>query len=185
MNETTVRGNIVTDPSSRRVGDDPVFSFRVASNSRYQDRDTGEWKNGSTLYFTATCWGRLAEKAGGRLVKGDAVIVSGRLLTNEYERDGMLRRDLEMRVATLGPDMARMDVTVRRPRSQEGPQATGSDHTEAGHSGVDHTDSDHTLSGDAAYDEDANLLGSEDASGKEGPDAAEEQLDQFVGAAGS
>src|SRR5699024_7248735 len=115
MNETTVRGNIIGAPTSRRGGDDPVFSFRVASNTRYQDRESGEWKNGSTLYFTASCWGRLAEKAGGRLVKGDAVILSGRLLTNEYERDGVMRRDLEMRVAALGPDMARMDVTVRRP----------------------------------------------------------------------
>lgn len=121
MNETTVRGNIITAPSSRRVGDDPVFSFRVASNTRYQDRDTGEWKNGSTLYFTASCWGRLAERAGGRLVKGDAVIISGRLLTNEYEYEGALRRDLEMRVTALGPDMSRMDVTARRPKSEEVP----------------------------------------------------------------
>lgn len=121
MNEMTVRGNIITDPSSRRVGDDPVFSFRVASNTRYQDRDTNEWKTGSTLYFTATCWGWLAEKAAGKLVKGDAVIVSGRLLTNEYERDGTVRRDLEMRVSGLGPDMARMDVTVRRFKGEEVP----------------------------------------------------------------
>lgn len=124
MNETTFRGNIITDPSSRRVGDDPVFSFRVASNSRYQDRDTGEWKNGSTVYFTATCWGRLAERAGGKLFKGDAVIVSGRLQTNEYERDGVVRRDLEMRVTGLGPDMSRMDVTARRAKPAEGPSQT-------------------------------------------------------------
>ena len=124
MNETTVRGNIITHPSSRRVGDDPVFSFRVAANSRYQDRDTGEWKNGSTLYFTATCWGHLAEKAGGKLVKGDAVIVSGRLQTNEYEREGVVRRDLEMRVTGIGPDMARMDVTVRRQKSDQTPPPT-------------------------------------------------------------
>ena len=136
MNEMTVRGNIITDPSNRRVGDDPVFSFRVASNTRYQDRDTGEWKNGSTLYFTATCWGWLAEKAAGKLVKGDAVIVTGRLLTNEYEHEGALRRDLEMRVSGLGPDMARMDVTVRRPRTDVASPPAASD-AGGGHSGLD------------------------------------------------
>lgn len=166
MNETTVRGNIIGAPTSRRVGDDPVFSFRVASNTRYQDRESGEWKNGSTLYFTASCWGRLAEKAGGRLVKGDAVILSGRLLTNEYERDGVMRRDLEMRVAALGPDMARMDVTVRRPRAEEPAPPP------------------------AEVDEDADLVGSTDATpagepgsdDESGPDTTPAGLGIFAGA---
>ena len=44
MNEaqTTVRGTVITHPTTRRVGDDQVFSFRVASNTRYQDRTSGE-----------------------------------------------------------------------------------------------------------------------------------------------
>ncbi|MBB1056606.1 single-stranded DNA-binding protein [Dietzia sp. B19] len=116
MNEThtTVRGTVITDPTTRRVGEDSVFSFRVASNTRYQDRDTGEWKTGGTLYFSANCWGRLAQRASGTLVKGDGIIVQGRLLTNEYEKDGRIQRDLEMRVTALGPDLSRMDVTMRR-----------------------------------------------------------------------
>ncbi|WP_291080067.1 single-stranded DNA-binding protein [Dietzia sp. UBA5065] len=116
MNETltTVRGTVITDPTTRRVGDDQVFTFRVASNIRYQDRNTGEWKTGGTLYFSANCWGRLAQRAPGSVCKGDGIIVHGRLLTNEYERDGRLNRDLEMRVTALGPDLSRMDVTVRR-----------------------------------------------------------------------
>ena len=122
MNEThtTVRGTVITDPTTRRVGEDSVFSFRVASNTRYQDRDSGEWKTGGTLYFSANCWGRLAQRASGRLVKGDGVIVQGRLLTNEYEKDGRIQRDLEMRVTALGPDLSRMDVTMRRAQP-EGP----------------------------------------------------------------
>ncbi|MFN3339818.1 MAG: single-stranded DNA-binding protein [Dietzia sp.] len=125
MNEThtTVRGTVITDPTTRRVGEDSVFSFRVASNTRYQDRDTGEWKTGGTLYFSANCWGRLAQRASGTLVKGDGIIVQGRLLTNEYEKDGRLQRDLEMRVTALGPDLSRMDVTMRRAQA-EGPAVT-------------------------------------------------------------
>ena len=81
MNEThtTVRGTVITDPTTRRVGDDQVFTFRVASNSRYQDRLTGEWKTGGTLYFSANCWGRLGQRASGALCKGDGVILHGRL----------------------------------------------------------------------------------------------------------
>ena len=118
MNETqtTVRGTIITDPVTRRVGDDEVFTFRVASNTRYQDRSSGEWKTGGTLYFSANCWGKLAQRTAGRLFKGDAVLVHGRLLTNEYEREGRVQRDLEMRVNAIGPDMSRMDVTAKRIR---------------------------------------------------------------------
>ncbi|WP_440132185.1 hypothetical protein, partial [Escherichia coli] len=56
------------------------------------------------MYFSANCSGRLAQRASGQLVKGDGVIVQGRLLTNEYEKDGRIQRDLEMRVTALGPD---------------------------------------------------------------------------------
>lgn len=128
MNETltTVRGTVITDPTSRRVGDDPVFSFRVAGNNRYQDRTSGEWRTGGTLYFAASCWGRLAQRAAGCIVKGDGVIVQGRLVTNEYERDGVPCRDLEMRVTALGPDLSRMDVSVRRQKPEEGADADGS-----------------------------------------------------------
>ena len=129
MNETqsTVRGTVITDPTTRRVGDDQVFSFRVASNTRYQDRTTGEWKTGGTLYFSANCWGRLGQRAAGTLCKGDGIIIHGRLLTNEYEKDGRLLRDLEMRVTALGPDLSRMDVTVRRATPDDRAPATGGD----------------------------------------------------------
>lgn len=128
MNETltTVRGTIVTDPVVRRYGDDPVVRCRVASNIRYRDRETGEWRTSGTLYFSATCWGALAERIGGRLAKGDAVLVQGRLQTNEYETDGVRRSDLEMRVTAIGPDMSRMDVTVRRrPSDADGTAGSG------------------------------------------------------------
>lgn len=154
MNETqtTVRGTIITDPITRRVGTDQVFTFRVASNTRYLDRTSGEWKTGGTLYFSANCWGTLAQRTAGRLFKGDAVLLHGRLLTNEYEKDGRIQRDLEMRVNAIGPDMSRMDVTAKRIRfdpiepgdgragEPEGGEETGADAMEIG--SVDHDESD-------------------------------------------
>lgn len=161
MNETqtTVRGTIITDPLTRRVGDDEVFTFRVASNTRYLDRQSGEWKTGGTLYFSANCWGKLAQRTAGRLFKGDAVLVHGRLLTNEYEREGRVQRDLEMRVSAIGPDMSRMDVTAKRirfdptepgsggPREGEG---SGADAMSIG--SVPGDDADGEASGDAVVE---------------------------------
>ena len=174
MNEThtTVRGTVITDPTTRRVGDDQVFTFRVASNSRYQDRLTGEWKTGGTLYFSANCWGRLGQRASGALCKGDGVILHGRLLTNEYERDGRSMRDLEMRVSAVGPDLSRMDVTVRRARTDAPVEGAGVDGA-----GVD----EGGLRG-AAEDSDAMALGSLDP---DEPESEQSEAGEFVGAAGA
>lgn len=179
MNEThtTVRGTVITDPTTRRVGDDQVFTFRVASNSRYQDRLTGEWKTGGTLYFSANCWGRLGQRASGALCKGDGVILHGRLLTNEYERDGRIMRDLEMRVSAVGPDLSRMDVTVRRARTDAPAEGAGVDGAGVDGAGVD----EGGLRG-AAEDSDAMALGSLDP---DGPESEQSEAGEFVGAAGA
>ena len=161
MNETqtTVRGTIITDPVTRRVGTDQVFTFRVASNTRYQDRTTGEWKTGGTLYFSANCWGTLAQRTAGRLFKGDGILVQGRLLTNEYEKDGRVQRDLEMRVISIGPDMSRMDVTAKRFRfDPRDPEGTGS-----GESGSEGLDPGADVAGGPGADGDPMEIGSVDA----------------------
>ena len=52
----TIVGNIVTDPIHRRVGDQEVVKFRVASNSRRRTAD-GNWEPGNSLFVTVNCWG--------------------------------------------------------------------------------------------------------------------------------
>lgn len=190
MNETqtTVRGTIITDPVTRRVGTDQVFTFRVASNTRYQDRTTGEWKTGGTLYFSASCWGTLAQRTAGRLFKGDGILVQGRLLTNEYEKDGRVQRDLEMRVISIGPDMSRMDVTAKRIRfDPRDPEATG-----AGGTGEQVADGDPMEIGsvdahEVDIDEAAAVLNALDAeeagAGDDGSDAGSEPSDDDSDAA--
>ena len=44
-------GNIVNDPVHRRVGDQELIKFRVASNSRRRTAD-GEWEAGNSLFVT-------------------------------------------------------------------------------------------------------------------------------------
>jgi single-strand DNA-binding protein len=51
----TVVGNIVNDPHGRRVGDQEVIKFRVASNSRRRTAD-GTWEAGNSLFVTVNCW---------------------------------------------------------------------------------------------------------------------------------
>ena len=103
----TVTGRIVTDPVRRRVGEQELVKFRLASNAR---RRTGEgtWEPGNSLYLTVNCWGKLAAGVIGSLAKGDAVIVVGQVYTSEYEdREGVKRSSAEVRATAVGPDLAR------------------------------------------------------------------------------
>jgi single-strand DNA-binding protein len=103
----TVVGRIVGDLRRRRVADQEVISFRLASNSRRRVAD-GSWEAGNSLFITVNCWGKLVTGVGASLGKGNAVIAVGHVYTSEYQdRDGNKRSSLEMRATSVGPDLLR------------------------------------------------------------------------------
>lgn len=110
----TVVGNVVNDLKRRRVGDQEVLKFRVASNSRRRAAD-GTWEPGNSLFITVNCWGRMVSGVGASLGKGSPVIVTGHVYTSEYEdRDGNQRSNLEMRAISVGPDLSRCIARVEK-----------------------------------------------------------------------
>jgi single-strand DNA-binding protein len=144
----TVVGTIVTQPDRRWVGDQELFKFRVASNSRRRTAD-GTWEPGNSLYATVNCWGRLVTGVGAGLGKGDPVIVVGYLYTSEYEdRDGNRRSSLEIRATSVGPDLARCIIRIESRRHPEPAPAAVVAAPEAG----------------TVDDEEVDTVGDEDAS---------------------
>jgi single-strand DNA-binding protein len=123
MRETpvTVVGTLVSDMRPRRVGPDGalVLNFRVACNERRFDKESESWVDGESLYLSVSCWRRLAENAAS-LVKGDPVIVRGKLRTREWTTEqGERRSVVELEANAVGPDLARCAATVRKPRGKE------------------------------------------------------------------
>jgi single-strand DNA-binding protein len=117
MNETlvTVVGNLVDDPKLRitEQGVD-LASFRLASTPHWRDRE-GRWTDGSTLFLGVTCWRQLAVNLGASgLRRGDALIVSGKLSTRSYEKDGQTRSVVELEAIAVGPDLNRGTVEFRK-----------------------------------------------------------------------
>lgn len=120
MKETpvTVVGTLVSDMRPRRVGPDGtlVLNFRVACTERRFDKASEAWVDGDSLYLSVNCWRRLAENAAS-LVKGDPVIVSGKLRTREWiTEQGDRRSVVELEANAVGPDLARCAATVRKQR---------------------------------------------------------------------
>ncbi|WP_159842374.1 single-stranded DNA-binding protein [Nocardia sp. CY41] len=112
----TVIGTIATHPVKRDLTNgEQVVTFRLASNSRRLDHTSGQWVDNGTLYLTVSCWRRLVAGVDASLRRGDPIIAHGQLRSHEYRsKDGVERRDLEMRATAVGPDLSRCTAQVTR-----------------------------------------------------------------------
>jgi single-strand DNA-binding protein len=138
----TIVGNIVADPVHRIVGDQELFKFRLATNSRRRTPD-GDWEQGNSLYVTVNCWGRIVTGAAATLVKGDPVIVVGHVYTSEYtDKEGNPRSSVEVRATSVGPDLARTIARIDRTRQQAEAPTTDEIEDDATHDDQDDDSAD-------------------------------------------
>ncbi|MBH0777080.1 single-stranded DNA-binding protein [Nocardia bovistercoris] len=148
----TVIGTVVTHPTKRDLHTgEQVLTFRVASNSRRYDQASGEWVDNGTLFLTVSCWRRLVIGVDASIKRGDPVVVYGQLRSHEYRtKDGVERRDLEMRASAVGPDLTR--CTARIVRASETASESGGviRNTGAGSSAEDDARVGHGLGDTAA-----------------------------------
>ena len=111
MNEITITGNLVNSPVLRTYGTQQVTRFRLAHNHSYRDPGTGDWIDKGTTFIEVSCWRSLAVNVTESIGKGSAVIVSGRLRSNEWEKevDGRIekRTSFEIEATAIGPDLSR------------------------------------------------------------------------------
>jgi single-strand DNA-binding protein len=112
----TLVGGLVDDPELRFTPNgSAVASFRVASTPRYQDRDTGEWKDGESLFLTCSIWRQAAEHVAESLQRGHRVIVRGRLKQRSYEtRDGERRTVYEVEADEVAVSLRNATVRVTK-----------------------------------------------------------------------
>lgn len=112
----TVIGNLTADPELRFTASGAaVANFTVASTPRNFDRQSGEWKDGETLFLNCSIWRDAAEHVTESLVKGTRVIVQGRLKQRSYEtREGEKRTVVELDVEEVGPSLKYATAKVNR-----------------------------------------------------------------------
>lgn len=104
----TLMGFVATEPRLHVVKNGPVAHMRIGSTARKLDRDTGEWRDGDTSFYSVTAWRSLASNAATCLHKGQPVIVAGKLRTKRYEdRSGRAREELEVDADAIGLDLKR------------------------------------------------------------------------------
>jgi single-strand DNA-binding protein len=105
----TVMGNVASRPKSALTkSGHSVASFRLASTPRRYDRSRGSWTDGTTTWFTVTCWRGLADHVASSVTVGDPLIVHGRLQSKEFTReDGSKGSSLDIEATSAGHDLTR------------------------------------------------------------------------------
>lgn len=117
-NETTLTivGNTTAPAELRYIpSGSAVASFTVASTPRTFDKQSNEWKDGTTLFMRCSAWRELAENVAETLdQKGMRVVVTGRLTQREYEKDGVNRTVVELEADEVGPSLKYASAKVTR-----------------------------------------------------------------------
>jgi single-strand DNA-binding protein len=166
MNDTeiTVVGTVLTRPERRRTEktNAVVTSFKIVSNSRRFDKETGQWIDGSTFRVRVNCWRRLADNVAGSVFVGDPVIVKGRIITRDWRNEqDEPRTTYNLDAITVGHDLNRGQATFVKPKPQSGGTV------------VDEAD-------DHVNGEPTELLGGPAAPFGVDPDEAEASVDDFA-----
>ena len=114
--QITIAGNLVDDPQLRYTPTgQAVANFRIASTPRWQDRQSGEWKDGDSLFLSCNVWRQAAENVAESLQRGMRVIVQGRLRQRSYEtKEGEKRMVYEIEVDEVGPSLRNASAKVTK-----------------------------------------------------------------------
>jgi single-strand DNA-binding protein len=122
----TITGNVVADvePRISQAGK-PWCSVRVASTPREKDRQSGEWRDGETMFVSIVLFGDYADHAVQSLSKGVRVTATGKLRQRSYtDNQGAERVSVELYdVEAIGPELRWASAQVTR--AQQGGSGGG------------------------------------------------------------
>ena len=115
INNAMIAGRLTRDPEMKALPSGTnVTSFSLATSETYTKDGNKEEK---TEYHNVVVFGKQAESSAKYLVKGQIVLVEGKLETRSWDKDGvkMYRTEIKARRVQFGP-------------KAEGSQRTHSDH---------------------------------------------------------
>ncbi len=131
VNKVILLGHLGKDAETKYTpSGTAVSNFTLATNRRWKDQQTGEWKE-ETEWHRCVLW--RSENRANYLLKGTPVFIEGRLQTRSWEdKDGQKRYTTEIVVEDLILLSARgseatagggeFDRVVSMPRSAQRPQ---------------------------------------------------------------
>jgi len=108
MTDTIAVSGIVATPPSliSKNTDLKIISFRLASTQRRFDRGRDRWIDGETNWYSVTAFRQLAANVDASVVKGDKVIVTGRLRVRDWDNGEKKGTNVDIEATSIGHDLA-------------------------------------------------------------------------------
>lgn len=115
----TVIGTAVTDVRHTVTRDGQSLArFRAVVRPRRFDRQSDQWVDQEPSFVSVICWRTLADNVVASVVKGDPVIVSGRLRVREWQNGDRQGIDVEVEAVSVGHDLCRGASRFTRSRAR-------------------------------------------------------------------
>ena len=95
MNHVVLMGNLGADAELKSTSVGPVLKFSLATTRVWLDKETNAKKE-DTVWHRVTIFGRRGEALAKYLTKGTRVLVTGRIQTSSYEKDGQKRYSVDI-----------------------------------------------------------------------------------------
>jgi single-strand DNA-binding protein len=110
----TIIGNLTAEPELKFTDSGQVLAkFTVASTPRTFDKDSGQWKDGTSTFFRCVAWRSLAEHVAESLIKGSRVVLSGRIRQHNWQTEqGENRSMLAVEVDDIGASLRFTTVAI-------------------------------------------------------------------------
>jgi single-strand DNA-binding protein len=100
MNHVVLLGRLGRDPELKYTpSGTAVCNLSLASDEAWKDKDGNKHKK--TDWHRLTAWGRQAEVMAEYLKKGSQVLVTGKIETREYGKDGKKNYITEIKVSSF------------------------------------------------------------------------------------
>lgn len=97
MNKIVLCGNICRDIELKYYNDRKYVRNTIAVRRDYKNKEG----NYDSDFFNFTVWGVQAEFVSKYASKGDRILISGKLLNNNYEKDGQTVYNNDIQVETI------------------------------------------------------------------------------------
>ncbi len=116
-----------------RVGNNPQVSlgpsgdrasFRMITTERRFDKAADDWVDGDEFGVSVVCWKALANAVLATVRKGDPLVVTGRIATRRFDKDGVTQYFTEVKADVVGLDIGRAGNRFVRQSPESRPGTT-------------------------------------------------------------
>lgn len=110
----TIFGNLTRDPELKFTGAGKAWGFFSLANTEWRKNDKDEWEEAGSSFYEVKMFGDAMERVSDSFVKGDRLIVIGKLKQETWEKDGEKKSKMVVIADEVAGSTKSATVTMQR-----------------------------------------------------------------------